>query len=150
VEFTGKIRAISVSLKRGEKKKNVKEAIIREDYGILKDAHSKKGSLRQISFLMWESIKKMKEKGLKVKEGSFAENITTEGIDMKQIKKGDKIYIGNNVILEVTLIGKNCHSPCSIYKEAGYCIMPEEGIFTKVLKGGKIKVGDGIRCKPTF
>jgi len=144
VEFTGRVRSISISSKRGEKKKNVKVAILRKNYGILKDAHAKKDSLRQVSLLMWESIKRMRRRGLEVKEGSFAENITTEGINLRKLKKGDRIFIGENVILEVSKIGKECLSPCSIYKRVGYCIMPKEGIFAKVLKGGKIKVGDKI------
>ncbi len=139
---SGKVVAISISDKRGIPKRNVPIAQIVEDYGISGDAHG--GTKRQVSLLAIESIRKMLEKGAKVKPGDFAENITTEGVDLSKLKIGDKIKIGDSVLLEVTHIGKVCHSRCRIYFSVGDCVMPKEGIFARVLKGGKIRVGDKI------
>jgi MOSC domain-containing protein YiiM len=137
-----RVKAISISKEKGAKKINVSSAILREDFGIVGDAHA--GSLRQVSLLAEESIEKMRDKGLNINFGDFAENIVTSGIDLKNLGLATKIKIGENAILEITQIGKVCVSRCSIYYKTGDCIMPKEGIFAKVLKGGIIKPGDKI------
>ncbi|MBC8386807.1 MAG: MOSC domain-containing protein [Actinobacteria bacterium] len=138
----GKIISININRNRGERKTPVKEALINR-YGIKGDGHSGKGH-RQISLLSYESIKDINKKGVNTSPGDFAENITTEGIELKKLKIGEIIGIGDKVILAVTQIGKECPKPCEIYYIAGYCIMPEEGIFCRVLKPGKIETGDSI------
>jgi len=138
----GKVVAVSVSEKKGEKKRNVDFVKILEDYGIEGDAHAG-GWHRQISLLAIESINKMREKGLKVNPGDFAENITTEGIDFSKIDIGTKIKVGE-VILEISQKGKVCHERCAVYYQTGDCIMPKEGVFAKVLKGGIVYPGDSI------
>jgi molybdopterin adenylyltransferase len=111
-----------------------------EDWGIEGDIHAGKWH-RQISFLAIESIEKMRAKGLNVRPGAFAENITTEFIDIPNLYIGDVVKIGLSE-LEITQIGKECHSKCAIYYQAGDCVMPREGIFARVLKGGTLVVGD--------
>ena len=142
-KMTGKVVAINTSEKKGMRKKPIKEAVIKIDYGIEGDAHASSEWHRQISLLALESIKKMQALGLKVKPGDFAENITTEGINLPELPIGTKMKIGE-VELEVSQIGKECHTRCAIYYQAGDCVMPKEGIFVKVIKGGKIKEGDII------
>ena len=139
----GKIIAISVSEKKGVKKNNISKAELKDDFGIVGDAHSGTKN-RQVSLLAIESIEKMKEKGLKVKPGDFAENITTEGLDLLSLKLGDKLRIGTDVLLGISQIGKVCHTRCAIYYQAGDCVMPKEGMFARVIKGGEIGVGDNI------
>jgi MOSC domain-containing protein YiiM len=141
---TGKIVSINISDKKGVRKKPVKEAILKTDFGMEGDAHASSKWHRQVSLLALESIKKMQDKGLKVNPGDFAENITTEGIDLLKLPVGTKMIIGSNIEVEVSQIGKVCHTRCEIYNQAGDCVMPKEGIFVKVLKGGKIKEGDEI------
>jgi len=137
-----KIIAVCVSKEKGTKKTNVFSVRLKKDFGIIGDAHG--GSQRQVSLLAEESIEKMKAKGLAVNFGDFAENIVTSGIDLKGLALGSKIKLGEKVVLEITQIGKECHSPCHIYYKTGDCIMPREGVFAKVLRGGKVKVGDKI------
>ncbi len=139
----GKVVSINISAKKGMRKKPIKEAEIITDHGIKDDAHASSTWHRQISLLALESIKKMQDLGLKVNPGDFAENITTEGIDLIKLLVGTRMKIGD-VEAEVSQIGKECHTRCAIYYQAGDCVMPKEGIFVKVLKGGKIKVGDKI------
>lgn len=138
----GKVRAVSISKAKGQKKENVLLVNLKEDFGILGDVHA--GSERQVSLLAIESIEKMRQKGLKVNPGDFAENITTESIDLLKLSIGDKVSIGRAVILEISQIGKECHSRCSIYYRAGDCVMPKEGIFARILKGGTITAGDKV------
>lgn len=138
----GKVRAVSISKAKGQKKENVLLVNLKEDFGILGDVHA--GSERQVSLLAIESIEKMRQKGLKVNPGDFAENITTESIDLLKLSIGDKVSIGGTVILEISQIGKECHSRCSIYYRAGDCVMPKEGIFARILKGGTITAGDKV------
>jgi MOSC domain-containing protein YiiM len=140
----GKVVSVNISDKKGVRKKPVKEAILKTDFGMEGDAHASSKWHRQVSLLALESIKKMQDKGLKVTPGDFAENITTEGIDLLRLPVGTKMTIGNTVEVEVSQIGKACHTRCEIYKQAGDCVMPKEGIFVKVLKGGRIKEGDEI------
>ncbi|MEW6003180.1 MAG: MOSC domain-containing protein [Nitrospirota bacterium] len=143
----GKIVSINISDKKGIRKKPVKGAIIRANFGIEDDAHASGRWHRQISLLAVESIKKMEDLGLKVGPGDFAENITTEGIDLLKLPLGTKMRIGKEVEVEVSQIGKECHTRCNIYYQAGDCVMPKEGIFVKVIKGGRIIEGDEIEVK---
>jgi len=138
---TGIVVAVSVSEKKGTRKSNVPFAELKDDFGIIGDAHAG-SSHKQVSLLAEESIDKMRSKGLKVGPGDFAENITTKGIDLLSLMPGDKLKISESVMLEITELGKKCHKRCSIYYEAGDCVMPKEGIFGRVLKGGVIKVKD--------
>jgi len=138
----GIVISINISHKKGLKKTPVKEAIVNER-GIVGDAHAGEWH-RQISLLAEESIEKMRELGLKIGYGDFAENITTKNIDLSKLRIGQKIRVGKEVILEITQIGKKCHDECEIKRLIGKCIMPKEGIFARVISGGKIKVGDEI------
>ena len=139
-----KVVAVCTSPKTGMRKKNVNEGILIENMGIQDDAHANSETHRQVSFLAMESIKKMQDMGLDVHEGDFAENITTSGIDLLALPIGSKITIGDKTLLEISQHGKVCHKPCAIYHQAGTCVMPKEGIFAKVIKGGEIKTGDPI------
>ena len=139
----GKIIAVSVSDKKGARKINVESAELKEDFGIIGDVHAGTKN-RQVSLLAEESIDKMRNKGLTLKSGDFAENITTSGIDLLSLNLGDKLKIGENVVLEISQIGKECHTRCAIHYQAGDCVMPTDGIFVKVIKGGIIKPNDDI------
>ena len=139
----GRIKAISISKEKGTRKANVPEAQLRADFGIIGDAHAANWH-RQVSLLAAESIDKMAAKGAKVSPGDFAENITTEGIDLLKLSVGNGLKLGKSVELEITQFGKKCHSRCEIFKQVGDCIMPREGVFAKVTKPGSIRVGDVI------
>lgn len=136
----GKILALSISKKKGIPKSNVSDVKLKENWGIEGDVHAGNWH-RQISFLAMESIEKMRAKGLNVRPGAFAENITTEFLDIPNLTIGDKVHVGDT-IMEITQIGKECHTRCAIFYKAGDCVMPREGIFAKVLKSGDVKVGD--------
>ena len=140
----GKVISVNISSKKGVRKKPADEILLKADYGIEGDAHASSEWHRQVSLLALESIKKMQEMGLDVKPGDFAENITTEGLDLVSLPLGTKLHIGSWVIGEVSQIGKECHTRCAIYYQAGDCVMPKEGIFIKVLKGGKVRAGDRV------
>jgi MOSC domain-containing protein YiiM len=144
--MAGRLISINVSDKKGMRKTPVEEVSVRTGHGIEGDAHASDKWHRQISLLALESIRKMQDKGLDVGPGDFAENITTEGIDLMGLPVGTKMAIGDSVEAEVSQIGKLCHSRCAIYEQAGDCVMPREGIFVKVLKGGNLKVGDPVRA----
>jgi len=139
----GRIEAISVSTEKGTQKTNVPEAELRVDLGVVGDAHAGKWH-RQVSLLAVESIAKMVKMGANVSPGNFAENITTEGIDLLKLSLGGRLRLGRDVELEVTQFGKKCHSRCEIFEQVGDCIMPREGIFAKVISPGRINVGDVI------
>ncbi len=139
----GKIQAISVSDRKGVIKENVPSAYFENDFGIKGDAHAGKWH-RQVSLLALESVKKMQEKGLDVKSGDFAENITTEGIDLLSLPVGTKIKI-KDVEFIISQIGKICHHKCAVYYHAGECVMPKEGIFAVVRGNGELHVGDEIQ-----
>ncbi|MEK6672674.1 MAG: MOSC domain-containing protein [Nitrospirota bacterium] len=143
----GKIVSINISEKKGVRKKPVDEVVLRTEYGIEGDAHASSEWHRQVSLLAQESIEKMIKMGLNVKAGDFAENITTEGIDLVSMPVGTRMSIGDGVEVEVSQIGKECHTRCAIYYQAGDCVMPKEGIFVRVLKGGKVKKGDNIEMR---
>lgn len=139
----GKVIAVCTSKTKGTPKKNVGKGILKANWGLIGDAHVETG-IRQLSLLAQESIQKMRQKGLKAGPGDFAENITTKGIDLLKLKVGQRLRIGKDILLEVSQIGKQCPKPCAIYYRMGDCIMPREGLFTFVLKGGKVKVGDEV------
>jgi MOSC domain-containing protein YiiM len=139
----GRIKAISVSKQKGMQKVNVPEAELRTDHGIVGDAHAGDWD-RQISLLEIECIDIMAAKGANVSPGGFAENITTEGIDLSALKLGDRLKLGAKVEIKITQFGKQCHGRCKIYEQIGDCIMPREGVFAKVSRGGSIRVGDVI------
>jgi len=143
VTIRGKIKAISISKERGTQKTNVPGAELKADFGIVGDAHSGDWH-RQVSLLGIESINEMVAKGAKVAPGNFAENITTEGIELCALKIGSKLKVGADVELEITQLGKECHSRCEIFEQIGDCVMPREGIFARVVKPGSINVGDLI------
>ena len=134
---------MSVSDRKGVKKANVKSARLLADHGIENDAHAGKWH-RQVSLLAVESIKKIRDKGLDVSPGDFAENITTAGLRLWELPIGQRLKLGKDVLAEVTQIGKECHSRCAIFHQVGDCVMPREGIFVRILSGGMIKPGDRI------
>lgn len=142
----GKIIAISISDRKGIPKRNVPEIMVIAEHGLEGDAHAGAWH-RQVSLLADESIDKMRALGLAVHPGAFAENLTTRGIDLPALPVGARLTIGP-AELEVTQIGKECHSRCAIFEQVGDCVMPREGIFARVLKGGLIRVGDGIEWRP--
>ena len=139
----GKVSAVSISKEKGTRKGNVASVLLKENFGVVGDAHAGAKS-RQVSLLAEESIEKMRAKGLGVGPGDFAEKITTEGINLLSLGIGSKLRIGKQAILEISQIGKECHTRCNIYYQAGDCVMPREGIFARVLKGGIVKPGDQI------
>jgi len=139
----GYIVAVCTSPKKGMRKKNIGTGQLVVEHGLENDAHAGPWH-RQVSLLALESVQKMRDKGLDVNPGDFAENISTVGVDLVSLPVGTHIAIGAEALGEVTQIGKECHTRCAIYHQAGNCVMPREGIFIKVLKGGTIKVGDEV------
>ena len=139
----GRVLAVNISEDKGMKKTNIQSCALLKGFGLKGDAHAGPWH-RQVSLLANESIEKMKAMGLKVGYGDFAENITTEGIDLVHLPIGTEIRIGDSVHLRVTQIGKECHTRCAIYYQAGDCVMPKEGIFAEVVNEGEVKVGDDI------
>lgn len=142
-----KILAVCTSRQVGTRKDDIKESYIQQNYGLTDDAHANSSSHRQVSLVAIESIGKMRDLGLDVGPGDFAENLTTEGIDLVSLPIGSQLSVGKEVLLEVTQIGKECHTRCAIYHQVGQCIMPEEGVFTRVIRGGTVKTGDEIRSE---
>ncbi|MTV49099.1 MOSC domain-containing protein [Heliobacillus mobilis] len=140
-----KIVAVCTSEKKGMRKKNIDRGMLKIDFGLEGDAHGGPWH-RQVSLLALESIQKMRNMGLDVNPGDFAENITTEGIDLLSLPIGTRLRLGPEAIGEVTQIGKECHNRCAIYYQAGDCVMPKEGIFIKVLTGGPVQVGDPVKA----
>ena len=141
----GKIIAVCRSDKKGTRKKVTAEGSLSEGYGLVSDAHADSSTHRQVSLLAVESINRMRHLGVDVGAGDFAENLTTEGLDLVSLPVGTRVSIGEDTILEITQIGKECHDRCAIFHQVGDCVMPREGIFTRVLRGGSIKPGDDIR-----
>lgn len=138
----GKIRAVCISREKGTAKSSVGRALAIEDFGLENDAHAGKWH-RQVSLLPYEEIEKFKAEGAPVTDGSFGENLITEGLKLRELPLGTRLRAGG-ALLEVTQIGKECHSRCAIGRAMGHCIMPEEGIFARVLAGGVIEAGDAI------
>lgn len=139
----GKVIAVCMSKEKGTRKTPVESAYLREDFGLIGDAHAEEGGNRQVSLLSEESIEEMKRLGLEVGPGDFAENITVRGIKVFTLAPGTRLRVGE-VLLEVTQIGKHCHTKCAIFRQVGKCIMPQQGVFARVLKGGVVRPGDEI------
>jgi MOSC domain-containing protein YiiM len=139
------IIAVCTSKKKGTRKKAVPRALAMEDFGLVGDAHSDHHSHRQVSLLAIESINKMRDQGINVGPGDFAENLTTKGIELTSLPVGSQLSLGDEIILELTQIGKECHTKCAIFRQVGTCIMPEEGIFARVIRGGIVQTGDPIK-----
>lgn len=145
----GKIFSINTSAGKGVPKAQVQRAVLVKHSGIQDDAHAGT-DLRQVSLLPMESVRgqietaKVKNASVQIRPGIYAENITTEGIDLAALKLGDKLRVGKTAVLQISKIGKECHKHCAIYHQVGDCIMPREGIFGEVIEGGEIAVGDPI------
>jgi len=139
------IIAVCKSEKKGTKKKDVGAGLLKAEFGLVGDAHADCCTHRQVSLLAVESIGKMRALGLEVNPGDFAENLTTEDIDLVSLPVGTRVSVGERIVLEITQIGKECHTGCAIYRQVGKCIMPEEGVFAKVIKGGPVRIGDRIK-----
>ena len=140
----GTVRSVNLSKRKGGRKTPVADgARVIEQFGFEGDGHADNWH-RQVSLLAWESVLKAQAAGLDVKEGDFAENITTEGIDLLQLPLGTQVKVGDEVLLEVSQIGKVCHTKCAIYYLAGDCIFPREGVFFVALHGGMVRVGDAV------
>ena len=142
-QMMAKILSVNISAKKGEKKHNVGSCRALIDQGLENDAHIGM-AIRQISLLAAESIEKIRQKGLNVDYGDFAENLTTEGIELYTLPLGTKLKVGDDVLLEVPPIGRTSLAPCAIYYAVGDCVMPKEGLFTRVLSAGVINAGDEI------
>lgn len=138
----GRIKAVCVSEKRGTAKRNIGECRLIENWGLENDAHAGKWH-RQVSLLSFEEVEKFRARGAQVEDGAFGENLLVEGYDFKALPVGT-IFRCGEAVLELTQIGKKCHSECEIYKMAGECIMPREGVFAVVLRGGTVRVGDEL------
>lgn len=138
----GKVIAVCISEVKGTQKRNIHEAEFIEDWGIKNDAHAGKWH-RQVSLLSYDKIEEFRARGAEIEDGAFGENLVVEGFDFAKLPVGTKFRC-NEVVLELTQIGKKCHSGCEIFKKMGDCIMPREGVFTKVLHGGMIREGDEL------
>lgn len=142
-----KVVAVCSSLTKGVRKDNIKKGVLRAGYGLEGDAHADSGWHRQVSLLSMESIAKAREMGMDVGPGDFAENITSEGIELFTLPIGTLLTVGDSVLLEISQIGKECHAGCAIMKQTGKCIMPKEGVFAKVIQGGPVNSGDSIKIQ---
>lgn len=138
----GQVMAVCISEKKGTQKKGISEGHFIEEFGIENDAHAGKWH-RQVSLLSYETIEAFKERGAEIGDGAFGENVIVKGIDLVRLPVGTRLSCGD-ILLEVTQIGKECHSHCEIFKRMGECIMPREGVFAVVLRGGTIQKGDTI------
>jgi MOSC domain-containing protein YiiM len=144
----GTIIAVCRSDKKSVRKQVVPQVLLEENYGVATDAHADSTTHRQVSLLAEESIAKMRKLGLDVGPGDFAENLTTRGIELVKLPIGTRLAVGKTAVLEVSQIGKICHIKCAIFQQVGTCIMPEEGIFGRVVEGGPVVAGDEIRVIP--
>jgi molybdopterin adenylyltransferase len=140
---SARISALSLSGQKGTPKTNVPEAELRADWGLVGDAHAGPGP-RQVSLLAVEAIQALRDRGKVVPAGGLGENITVEGLDLASIAVGDRLRIGPDAELEVTQRGKHCHGRCAIFRQVGDCIMPREGVFARVTRSGRVRVGDPI------
>ena len=143
----GKIMAVCISEKRGTQKKNIEKVRLIENFGLEGDAHGGNWH-RQVSLLSYEKVLAFEEKGISVEDGAFGENLLVEGFDFKTLPVGTRFRCGD-ALLEMTQIGKECHSHCEIYQAVGDCIMPREGVFARVLHGGEIQIGDEMEIVPS-
>ena len=142
----GKVMAVNISEKRGTQKVNVHTVKLIKNYGLENDAHAGNWH-RQVSLLSYEKIEEFKAKGAPVQDGAFGENLIVQGFDFRTLPVGTRLKC-NDVILEITQIGKQCHNGCEIFKIMGDCIMPREGVFAEVITGGHIKIGQEVTCIP--
>ena len=142
-EISQQIVAVCTSKEKGERKTDVGQAELQEGFGLVGDAHGGDWH-RQVSLLAIESIDKMRAAGLDVGPGDFAENLTTQGVNLYVLPVGTRLRVGDSVLLEMTQIGKECHDRCAIYHQAGDCVMPREGVFATVVSGGLVKSGDRL------
>ncbi len=138
----GRLTAVCASARVGTRKAAIDVGALREGHGLVGDAHA--GTERQVSLLAEESIAKMRAQGLAVGPGDFAENLTTSGLELHALPVGARLQLGGAALVEITQIGKACHSECDIRRSTGTCVMPTEGVFAKVLVGGEVKAGDEI------
>lgn len=143
----GKIMAVCISEKRGTQKKNIDKVRLIENFGLEGDAHGGNWH-RQVSLLSYEKVRAFEEKGISVEDGAFGENLLVEGFNFKTLPVGTRFRCGE-ALLEMTQIGKECHSHCEIYQAVGDCIMPREGVFARVLHGGEIQIGDELEIVPS-
>jgi len=139
-----RVVAVCTSQKKGTRKQAIAEGQFKEEHGLVGDAHAGVMPNRQVSLLAVESIDKMRGRGLELNPGDFAENITIEGMNLHTLPIGTMLTIGEGILLEVTQIGKECHTACAIRRQVGQCIMPEEGVFARVINGGKVRPGDEV------
>ncbi len=142
-----RVVAVCTSKKKGVRKQPIDEGMLEKDFGLVGDAHAGCIPNRQVSLLAVASIDKMRHQGLELHPGDFAENITVEGMDLCQLPIGTRLTVGKDVLLEISQIGKECHTACAIRRQVGQCIMPEEGVFARVLRGGQVRPGDEIALK---
>lgn len=139
-----RVIAVCRSDTKGTRKEVVDHVVLRENYGVENDAHADSAWHRQVSLLAKESIQKMRDMGLDVGPGDFAENLTTEGMELFSLPTGTTLNVGDEVVLEITQIGKECHTGCAIFQQVGKCIMPKEGVFARVIRGGAVRAGDVV------
>jgi molybdopterin adenylyltransferase len=139
-----KIIAVCISKDKGTRKEDVRQGLLKEEFGLAGDAHADCCTHRQVSLLAIESIERMRSMGFDIGPGDFAENLTTEGINLVGLPVGTRLSVGQGVVLEVTQIGKQCHTGCAIFRLIGKCVMPKEGVFARVIRGGLVKAGDEL------
>ena len=149
INTQGKILSVCLSVKRGTKKKDATSGFLSEDFGMVGDAHAEAHSHRQLSLLDISSVDKMRAQGLDLTYGDFAENITTEGLSLFTLPVGTHLVTNRGVDLEITQIGKECHHHCQIYRQVGTCVMPLEGVFARIMKGGEVQAGDSLTVVTT-
>jgi len=142
----GRVLAVCISEKTGEKKKDIGHGMLIAGHGFEGDAHAGTWH-RQVSLLSLSSIEKMRKMGLEINFGDFAENLAVEGLDVGLLPVGTRLRVGAEAELEITQIGKECHTGCAIRRQVGDCVMPREGVFARVLQGGTVRVGDLIEVK---
>jgi len=142
VGATGRLVAVCLSEKSGTRKTPVSAGLLRKEHGLVGDAHA--GTGRQVSLLAVESIEKMRQTGISLGPGDFAENLTTSGLVLHTLPIGARLRVGSEALLEITQIGKECHADCEIRRLTGDCIMPVEGVFARVMLGGEVKAGDPV------
>ncbi|MCR5775626.1 MAG: MOSC domain-containing protein [Lachnospiraceae bacterium] len=144
----GKIMAVCASEKKGTVKREIESGRLIEDFGLENDAHA--GSERQVSLLSFERVEEFKKrtgKEIVIEPGAFGENLLVSGIDLVGLPVGTKLKVGDDILLEISQIGKVCHSGCEIARRTGECIMPKEGVFARVISGGTIRTGDLIHTE---
>jgi MOSC domain-containing protein YiiM len=142
--MVGKVLSVNISEKKGEKKTNIIACRLVKDWGMADDAHAGNWH-RQVSLLSKKSIEKIRQMGLPVDYGDFAENLSIEGIDLHLLPVGTTMTIGGSAVVRITQIGKECHTRCNIFYQVGDCVMPREGVFAEVLTEGEVRVGDDVK-----